>query len=308
MMRAGPRSAPGRAAARRSAAAVIALLLASSAPGCLRTGPRPIVVGSKNFTEQVILAEILARAIEAEAGLPVDRRVNLGGTLICHRALVKGELDLYVEYTGTALTAVLGEPPSRDPGEVRRRVREEYARRFDLEWLPPLGFDNTFAIVVRGEDARRLNLRAISDLAPHAGTWRPGFGYEFSERPDGYAGLIGAYGLRFASPPRTMDLGLIYRALRERQVDVVAGNATDGAIAALDLVVLEDDRGYFPPYEAAAVVGRDLGRRHPRAYEAARGLSGTISAEAMRRMNRAVDVEKRSVREVVEEWRRARAG
>lgn len=287
---------------------VLALLiggLIAAHPGCRSRGDRPIVIGSKNFTEQVVLAEILAQEIEARADLSVERRVNLGGTLICHQALRAGEIDLYVEYTGTALTAILNERPSRDPAEVYGRVRAGYAGRFSLEWMKPLGFNNTFAMVVRGEDARRLGLKSVSDAAPHAPQWRAGFGYEFMERPDGFQGLAETYGLRFGRPPRTMELGLIYRALKEGQVDIVAGNSTDGVIDALDLVVLEDDRRYFPPYEAAPVVRQDALARHPRLREVLDSLAGTLTEEEMRRLNHAVDGERRDVKQVVEKFRRA---
>ena len=283
-------------------------LLPLLAPGCAGAGDaaRPIVVGSKNFTEQVLLAEILAQQIEERAGLRVDRRTSLGGTFICHRALVAGEIDVYVEYTGTALTAILGESPAGDPEAVFDRVKREYARRFGLEWLPPLGFDNTFAMVVRGEDARRHGLRSISDAAPLAPRWRPGFGYEFLERPDGYRGLTEAYGLRFGHAPRTMELGLIYRALKEKQVDIVAGNSTDGAIAALDFVALEDDRKYFPPYQAAPVVRADRLARHPALRAALERLAGVLSEAEMRRLNNAVEGGRRPARAVAREFRRAR--
>ncbi|MFQ5662903.1 MAG: glycine betaine ABC transporter substrate-binding protein [Terriglobia bacterium] len=265
-----------------------------------------VVIGSKNFTEQIILAELLAQHIEAHTGLAVERRFNLGGTLIAHQAIRAGEIDLYVEYTGTALTAILEQEPSHDPNEVYRRVRREYARRFGLEWTEPLGFNNTFAIVVRGEDARRLNLKTISDAAPYTPEWRAGFGYEFMERPDGFAGLAETYGLRFGSPPRTMELGLLYRALEEKQVDMVAGNSTDGVIAAHDLVVLADDRRYFPPYDAAPVVRRETFERHPRLRAALRELGGKISEEEMRRLNFAVEGEGGDVKQVVRDFRRAK--
>jgi glycine betaine/choline ABC-type transport system substrate-binding protein len=265
-----------------------------------------VVIGSKNFTEQAVLAELLAQHIERHTSLRVERRINLGGTLICQQAIEAGEIDLYVEYTGTALTAVLGEAPSRDPREVRRRVREAYARRFELEVAEPLGFENTFAIVVRGEDARRLGLRTISDVAPQAARWRAGFGYEFMERPDGFRGLAETYQLRFTQPPRTMELGLLYRALQERQVDIVAGNSTDGVIAALDLAVLEDDRRYFPPYEAVPIVRPAALERHPALRETLARLAGKISGEEMRRLNYAVDGEHRDVAQVVREFLRAK--
>jgi osmoprotectant transport system substrate-binding protein len=260
------------------------------------------VVGSKNFTEQLVLGELLAQHIEHKTHLPVERRFYLAGTYICQQALLADRIDMYVEYTGTALTAILKEKPSGDDAAVFRRVEDEYAQRFNLVVTPPLGFNNTFAIVVRGDDARRLQLRMISDLAKYAPQWRAGFGYEFMERPDGYAGLAKTYNLHFAEAPRIMDLGLLYRALKEKQVDVVAGSATDGLIAALDLVVLEDDRHYFPPYDAVPVVRRDTVSRHPEIQEALDELAGRISAEDMRRMNYALDGEHRDVAEVVAEF------
>jgi osmoprotectant transport system substrate-binding protein len=261
-----------------------------------------IVVGSKNFTEQVVLGELLAQELEA-AGLRVERRFFLGGTYIAHQALLAGRIDLYVEYTGTALTAVLKQPVASDPRAVWDTVRREYAHRFGLRVLPSLGFENTFAIVIRGDDARRLGVLTLSDAARHASGWRAGFGYEFLERPDGYAGLAATYDLHFAAPPRIMDLGLLYRALTEKQVDLVAGNSTDGPIAALGLTVLEDDRRHFPPYEAVPVVREETLARFPAVLRAIEFLSGKISALEMRRMNHAVDGEHRHVEEVVGEFR-----
>jgi glycine betaine/choline ABC-type transport system substrate-binding protein len=277
-----------------------ALLLA----GC-REARANTVVGSKNFTEQFLLGELLAQQIEAHTPLRVDRRLNLGGTFVCHQALVAGQLDLYAEYTGTALAAILDAPASSDAEAVYRAVRDSYRSRFGLEVGPPLGFNNTFAIVVRGDDAQQLGLRAISDLARVAPQWRAGFGYEFMERSDGYRGLAQAYGLRFGSEPRIMDLGLLYRALAGRQVDVVAGNSTDGLIAALDMVVLEDDRHYFPPYQAVTVVRAETLERHPGLQEALDALGGKISDDEMRRMNYAVDGQQRDPASLVREFRAA---
>ncbi|MFQ5696572.1 MAG: glycine betaine ABC transporter substrate-binding protein, partial [Terriglobia bacterium] len=235
----------------------------------------------------------------------VDRRFYLSGTYICHQAILAGRIDLYVEYTGTALTAILKEPSQGSPADVYERVRTSYSERFQLKVAEPLGFENTFALVVRGEDARRLNLATISQAAVYAPEWRAGFGYEFMERPDGFAGLAETYDLRFARSPRIMDLGLLYRALKEKQVDLVAGNSTDGLIAALDLTVLEDDRRYFPPYEAVPLVRQQTLARHPALREALKELAGKISAEEMRRLNYAVDGEHRDVKEVVREFLRA---
>ena len=283
---------------RRAALLFLFALLA----GCGPAREERIVVGSKNFTEQVVLGELLAQHLENRTGLTVERRFYLTGSYICHQSLRAGRIDLYVEYTGTALTALLKEKPEGNPREVFARVRQAYAERFGLEVTEPLGFENTFAIVVRGEDARQLNLKTLSQAAAHTPGWRAGFGYEFMERPDGYAGLAAAYGLRFAAPPRIMDLGLLYRALKEKQVDLVAGNSTDGLIAALDLAVLEDDRRYFPPYEAVPIVRRDALARHPEVRAALAELAGRINADEMRRLNYAVDAEHRDVADVVREF------
>ena len=279
------------------------LLLALT--GCQARTER-IVVGSKNFTEQIILGELVAQHIENRTGLKVERRLNLGGTLLCHQALRAGEIDVYVEYTGTALTAILKQTPSGSADDVYRRVKEAYARQFDLEVGPPFGFNNTFAIVIRGDDARRLHLTTLSEAAQHTPNWTAGFGYEFMERPDGFKGLAETYGLRFARPPRIMDLGLIYRALKERQVDLVAGNSTDGTIAALDLVVLQDDRHYFPPYDAVPISRRQTLARHPILGACLRELAGKISEEEMRRLNYQMDGEHRDVKVVVREFLRAK--
>jgi osmoprotectant transport system permease protein len=247
-----------------------------------------IVVGSKNFTEQLILGEIVAQTIERETGLPVRRRLNLGGTLICERALLNGDIDVYVEYTGTALTAIFQQPMARDPGTVLETVRELYARS-GRAVLDPLGFNNTFAILVRGRDARERQLQTIDDAAREAAGWRAGFGYEFLERPDGFPGLAKTYGLRFLEPPRVMDLTLTYRALAGGQVDLIAGDATAGLISALDLVALEDNRRYFPPYDAVPVARSETLLRYPQVRQALERLAGRISAEEMRAMNHAAD-------------------
>jgi osmoprotectant transport system substrate-binding protein len=274
--------------------------------GCGKRAAKTIVVGSKNFTEQIVLAELFAQQIEAHSALRVERRLNLGGTFICHDALVSGKIDLYPEYTGTALTAVLNDPLQKDPAEVFRRVQEEYRARFNVEVLPPLGFNNTFAMVVRRDDADKLHLRRISDVAPYAPKWRAGFGYEFMERPDGYRGWIAAYGLHFAGEPRILDLGLLYRALADKQVDLVAGNSTDGVITSLHMVALEDDLHYFPPYEAVPLVRRTTLEKHPEVRDAIGVLAGKISVDEIREMNYAVDGEHRDPADVVREFRKAK--
>jgi glycine betaine/choline ABC-type transport system substrate-binding protein len=269
--------------------------------GCAPHADR-IVIGSKNFTEQLILGELFAQVIEARTHLPVERRFYLAGTFICQQAILAGRIDIYPEYTGTALTAVLKQQPSGNKQEVYERVKKDYESRFGLVIGPPLGFDDTFAMVIRGDDARRLQLKTLSQAAAFTPQWRAGFGYEFMERPDGYKGLVASYGLRFAAAPRIMDLGLVTRALKDRQVDIIAGNNTDGLIPALDFVVLEDDHHYFPPYEAVAVMRGEMLRRHPEVGTALDALAGTISDDDMRRLNYAVDGQHRDVTAVVREF------
>lgn len=270
--------------------------------GCGVDTRTTVVIGSKNFTEQAILGEILAQQIESHTHLKVIRHFYLSGTYICQQALLAGRIDAYPEYTGTALTAILKDPVMSDPKAVFDRVRDEYAKRFSLDVLPPLGFNNTFAIVVRGEDARRLGLKTISDAARVTPQWRAGFGYEFSERPDGFPGLARTYNLQFAAPPRIMDLGLLYRALLDKQVDLVAGNSTDGLLAARDLAVLEDDKHYFPPYEAVPIFRPEVFRLHPEVRAAVEQLAGKISTADMQAMNYAVDGEHRDISLVVREF------
>jgi osmoprotectant transport system substrate-binding protein len=272
--------------------------------GCRNS--RDITVGSKNFTEQLVLGELLAQMLEAAGVSPVDRRFYLAGTYICQQALLAGRIDMYVEYTGTALAAVLKEKPSSNPAEVLETVKREYERRFNLQVMPPLGFNNSFAIVMRGEDARRAHVQTLSQLAGVAPKLRLGVGYEFMERPDGYPGLVSTYGLKFAEAPRVMDLGLLYRALESRQVDVAVGSNTDGLIAALGLVVLEDDKQYFPPYEAVPIVRRETLERHPQVRQVLLRLAGRISAEDMRQMNYAVDGEKKDATGVVKNFIQAK--
>jgi osmoprotectant transport system substrate-binding protein len=286
---------------------IVFSILAGLFSGCRENKKPHLTIGSKFFTEQVILAELLAQHIEARTGVHVERKSNLGGTLLCQKALLAGDLDLYVEYTGTALTAVLGESPSRDPHEVYNRVKQGYAQRFHLEVTEPLGFENTFAMVVRGQDAEQLRLRNTSDIVPYAPKMRAGFGYEFLERPDGFKGWSQLYGLHFAAPPSVMDLGLIYRALVDKKVDIVAGNSTDGLIDALHLVPLVDDKHYFPPYDAVPIVRGDALGKFPQLRAALADLANKISAEEMRRLNAAVDGDQRDPAAVVRAFRAAKS-
>jgi osmoprotectant transport system substrate-binding protein len=277
-------------------------MLGISLAGC--GGGGPVVVASKNFVEQDILGELLAQELEA-SGVPVERRLHLGGTFVCHNALVEGEADLYVEYTGTAYTAVLEREATADPDSVLLVVESEYADRWDLAWGPPLGFENTFALVVRRPDADSLGLTTISDLASEAPGMTAGFGPEFMARQDGYPGLSRVYEFEFGEV-RQMELGLMYRALEEGQIDVAVANSTDGQIAGLGLVVLRDDRQYFPPYQAAPVVRRDTLERHPAVWEVLLGLEESLTDETMRELNHQVAVEGKDVAAVVRTWRESR--
>lgn len=275
----------------RTQAVVLVLTLLG---GCSQK-PR-VVVGSKNFTEQVLLGEIVAQHLEKNLDIEVDRKLNLGGTLLAHEALKSGSIDLYPEYTGTALTAVLKQTPSSDAGAVFTRVREEYQRQWRIVWLPPLGFNNTFAMAVRND----ANVTSLSQAA-QARSWRLGAGYEFLKRADGLEGLLKTYPLRLEGGPVTMDLGLLYSALQSGKVDMVAANSTDGMLSVLPVTVLTDDRKYFPPYECSILVREETLESIPGLRQSLEELSGKFSDQTMRKWNQAVDGAKRSVREVAAE-------
>jgi osmoprotectant transport system substrate-binding protein len=282
---------------------ILAALLLSS---CASSHSDRIVIGSKNFTESLILGELLAQQIEAHTHLKVERRFYLAGTYICQQSMLAGRIDIYPEYTGTALTAILKQKVGGDKTEVYQRVKSEYEAHLGLTLGPPFGFNDTFAMEIRGQDARHLNLKTLSQAAAFTPQWRAGFGYEFMERPDGYAGLTAAYGLHFAAPPRIMDLGLLAPALKGHQIDMAAGNATDGLIPALDLFVLEDDRHYFPPYEAVAVVRQQTLQQHPEVAQAIADLGGKISDQEMQKLNYALDGQYRDVKDVAHEFLRSK--
>jgi glycine betaine/choline ABC-type transport system substrate-binding protein len=278
--------------AKTLACLILAVLLTGA--GCSRR-PR-IVVGSKNFTEQVLLGEILAQQIERRLHIAVEHKLDLGGTLLTHEALVKGSIDLYPEYTGTALAAILKQAPGGDAAAVLGRVRAAYLQ-WHLVWLDPLGFNNTFAMMIRGETARRDGVRNLSEAA-RLRPWRLGAGYEFQSRADGLDGLLRAYPLRLEGKPVAMDLGLLYPALQNRNVDMIAANSTDGLAAVLDVKIMDDDRRYFPPYQCAVVARQDTLARFPRLRAALEELSGKLPDDTMRRLNYEVDAKHRSVVEV----------
>jgi osmoprotectant transport system substrate-binding protein len=267
----------------RFAIAVSALMLWS----CGRSNG--IIVGSKNFTEQIILGEIAAQQIERRLHVPVERRLDLGGTLLAHLSLKDGQVDLYPEYTGTALTTVLKQPLSADPGDVFHTVESMYQQRFQLSWLPPLGFNDSFAMAVRTEDAKKLKKPVLSAAGVHS--WRLGVGYEFLTRPDGLTRFNNTYHLQWSDLPRTMDLGLLYRALEGHQIDMAAANTTDGVLTSNEYTVLEDDRHAFPPYQACFVVRDEKMAQYKGLREALQELSGTLDDRTMRALNRRVDID-----------------
>jgi osmoprotectant transport system permease protein len=257
-----------------------------------------ISIGSKDGSEMILLGHMLADLVEAHTPIRVDRRFNLGGTLVCYNALRLGGLDAYVEYTGTALTTILKEPVQTDPRKVLERVRTDLKARDKVACLDPFGFENTFAILMRRDKAAKMGIRTISDLRSHQTELRPGFGPEFMNRPDGYPGLIRAYGLEFAHPPREMDRNLLYQALLNDSLDLAAGDSTDGRVAAFGLVQLEDDLHYFPPYEAVPLVREEVLERLPQLRDVLNRLAGKIDAATMRQLNREVDEQKKQPEEV----------
>ena len=262
-------------------------------------GSDRVVVASKNFSENVLLAELIAQQLE-QRGLEVDRRLNLGSTFLCHQGLASGDIHVYPEYTGTALTAVLKQSVTRSPDEALQLVRKAYLEKFQAKWRDPFGFNNTFAVMVR--DTEPAELKTISDLAQVADRYTIGYNFEFEQRAAGYDGLKKAYGLEFAEEPKTMDLNLVYQALDQGQVDVAVGNSTHGLIDRLGLRVLKDDREYFPPYDAAAIVRTEAFEKFPGLTEALSELSGAIDENAMRELNRKVDVDQLPVDDVARQF------
>lgn len=260
-----------------------------------------VIIGSKNFTEQLILGELMAQLIETKTDLKVERRFNLGGTMICHGALKSGEIDLYPEYTGTALTAILEQPVIADPARAYETVTREYRQLFTAEWLQPFGFNNTYTITVRKSDAASGNLRTISDLTAIAGRLRAGFTAEFSERLDGYPGLRRTYGLQFGEV-RDFDPALMYQAIAKQEVDVISAFATDGRIKAFDLYPLQDNRGFFPPYQAAPVIRNEVLLAHPELRDVLGLLAGRLDNETMQGLNFEVDEKKRRPADVAQEF------
>ncbi|BAZ38905.1 substrate-binding region of ABC-type glycine betaine transport system [Calothrix sp. NIES-4101] len=281
----------------------LVLTTASCNQNQISTNNRDIIIASKDFTEQDVLGELIAQQIETTTNLKVERKPRLGGSFICHEALIKGVIDGYIEYTGTAFTSILKQPVINNPKQVYQLLKQGYAQKFNLEVMEPLGFENTFAMIIRGEDAKKYNIKTLSEAAKYTPQWRGGFGYEFTEREDGFPGLAKTYNLEFRERPSTMSLDLIYRALTQRLVDMVAGNSTDGQISRLGLVVLEDDKKYFPPYEAVPIFNREILQKYPQLSPAISRLAGKITADEMRQLNYLVEGELRDIKEVVSEFR-----
>lgn len=277
------------------------LLCLFVAAGCTSKPQKQIVICSKDFTEQVILAEMLARHIEAKTDIKVERELNLGGSL-CHQSLTAGKIDMYVEYTGTAYANLLKQKPISDPKKILDYLKQEYPKQFKAEWMEPLGFENSFAIIVRGDDAKKLNLQTLSQLGKAAPNLRAGFGPEFKEREDGFPGLAKTYGIKFAEEPKEFLLGLLYQALQQKEVDVIAGSTTDGLIQSLGLVVLKDDKNYFPPYQAVPVVRSQVLEQYPELRAVIAELGGKISEKDMRQMNYQADKQQQEAGEVAQEF------
>jgi len=280
------------------------LTVALPLAGCRRdadAAQAPVRIATKNFTEQFILGEMLAQLVEAKTDITVERQFYLGGTMICHVALANGEIDVYPEYTGTALTTILKRQVLATPEETYNAVAKAYGEQFKCEWLSPLGFNNTYAITVREADAQAKNWQTVSDLDPEASSLTAGFTAEFVERPDGYPGLKREYGFEFGSV-RELDAGLMYKALAAREVDVICAFATDGRIAAYNLMPLEDDKRFFPPYFAAPVARSAVLRAHPELRDALNALAGKLDDSQMQTLNYEVDERKRSPADVAREF------
>jgi len=270
--------------------------------GCSNRRNQELTVGSKNFTESVILGEIISQQLEHKLNRKVVRRLNLGGTLLVHQAIMNGQVDAYPEYSGTALHAILKINMVRDPLAIRERLRELYKTQLQLEWLVPLGFNNSFVMVVRKEDAEAMKVRTLSDASKVKDGWGLGMGYEFQERPDGFPALAGNYSLIVTKAPVTMDLGLLYRALDQQQVNMIAANATDGLLDLSKYTILADDRNAFGTYEATIVARSAALEKFPGMRDALMQLSGKISDDTMRKMNYEVDQRHGAVSDVAADF------
>lgn len=260
-----------------------------------------IRIGTKRFSEQFIIGEMITQLIEARTDLQVDLLSNLGGTMICHGALTRGEIDMYVEYTGTALTAILKHPTVTDPKKAYDIVAKAYKDRFNVVWLQPFGFNNAYSITVRKADANSNGWNKISDLAGVANNLRAGWTAEFSERPDGYPGLRKAYGFSFGEVV-DVDPAIMYQAVAKGELDVVCAYTTDGRIPAYNLKPLQDDKRFFPPYYAAPIIRSETLRKHPVIRNVLSSLTGLLNDAVMQQLNFEVDEKQRTAKEVAHEF------
>ncbi len=278
--------------------AVLALTVTVFA-GC--TSGKKVVIGSKDFTENKILAEIMAQLIENNTDIKVERKINMGGTFVCFEAMKKGQIDIYPEYTGTGLTAQLKLPVETDPEQVYATVSTEFEKQFQIKWLKPIGFNNTYALAVPQELASKNNLESISDLGNFAKDLVFGAEHEFFNREDGYDGLIKVYDLTFKNIAK-MDVSLKYQAIGQGKMDVTDAFTTDGQLKALNLMVLKDDKNFFPPYYAAPIVRNEVLENNPQLEELLNKLAGTIDDQKMQELNYKVDNEKQTIKKVAEDF------
>ena len=285
---------------KKIAAVILAAALAAPMlTGC--SGNDKVVIGSKNFTENEILAEMMAQIIEKNSKIEVERKINMGGTLVCFEAIQKGQIDIYPEYTGTALMDELKLPVNNDPDEVYNTVSTKFESQFGIKWLKKLGFNNTFAVALPADLAQKNHIESISDLAPYAKDYVFGGAQEFFNRGDGYPGLIKAYGLTFKSTSK-MDDSLKYQAVGQNKVQVIDAFATDGQLKALNLKVLKDDKNFFPPYDAAPIVREDTLKKYPQIEDLLNKLGGQMNDETMQELNYKADNQKESIEKVASDF------
>ncbi len=265
------------------------------------SGSGKVVIGGKNFTEQELLVHLMRYTIEGNTKLKVEIKPYLGGTSIVAQAIERGDLDIYAEYTGTALMNILGQPLISDPQAAYDKVKTMYKEQKKLVWLEPFGFNNTYTVVMRADVADSLGIHKVSDLAGKAADFHFGCTHEFLERADGIKGLEAKYGIKFKQASG-MDPGLIYTAVRDKRIDLTNGFATDGRIPAYGLKVLEDDKQFFPPYFGAPVVREDTLKKHPEIADALNLLAGKINDQEMASLNAQVDIEKKDAKDVAKNW------
>lgn len=279
---------------------VVLVIVAAALAGCERP-ERPIIVASKSSTEQVILGEIVAQHIEQKLRTKVERRLNLGGTLLLHQSLVAGQIDVYPEYAGSALTIILRLPPMADQEIVQERLKRDYEAQ-QLAWIAPLGFGNGYTVLVRGTDARAAKLGTLSEAAEYKPGWLIGAADEFMERPDGYPILMRTYGLALSGPPKMIQAADVYAALQKKEISMATGGITDWLPAVQDVKVLGDDKDAFPVYRAGLAARASTLRDRPGLRQALDQFVGKFSDQTVRRLNGEVDGKHRPAAEVAREF------